>query len=191
MVQDVHELISLLKRAASTLKEASVKVNEVFYTLSTVVGMLESFKLPEAPKEVGTAVEGKVEEVAPSEVVAVGPPEAARGEAAARADVAVEASGEERLVKVSERVRKPIEDRFKRLEALIVEGTKPGEIAEELLSMKSWIYEEYPSFLPIVYHIDMWSRKLKSYVGPTLSPSDKDRLLFSVAEWKERMMKAK
>lgn len=188
MAQEVQEMMSLLRRVVSTLKEVSVKVNEASYTLSTVVGMLESLKPPEERKEVSVAVEA-TEEVAPSAASAE-TVKSVEGEAGAK-PTAVEVAGEERLVKVSERVRKPIEERFRRLESLIEEGTKPVEIAEELLSMKSWIYEEYPSFLPIVYHIDMWSRKLKSYGAPTLSPSDKSRLLFSVAEWKERMTKVK
>ncbi|MBS7247168.1 MAG: hypothetical protein QXW47_09375 [Candidatus Jordarchaeales archaeon] len=188
MAQEVQEIMSLLRRVVSTLKEVSVKINEASYTLSTVVGMLESLKLPEERKEVSAAVE--VTEGAAPSVAGVETVKAAESEAGAKPTVA-EAAGEERLVKVSERVRKPIEERFKKLESLIEEGTKPVEIAEELLSMKSWIYEEYPSFLPIVYHIDMWSRKLKSYGAPTLSPSDKSRLLFSVAEWKERMTKVK
>ncbi len=187
MTQEVQEIMSLLRRVVSTLKEISAKVNEASYTLSTVAGMLESLKFPEERKEVSVAVE---ETGGAPPAVGVESVKAAEGEAGGK-PVAVEAAGEEQLVKVSERLRKPIEDRFKRLEALIEEGTKPVEIAEELLSIKSWIYEEYPSFLPIVYHIDMWSRKLKSYGAPTLSPSDKSRLLFSAAEWKERMTKAR
>lgn len=193
MSQDIQEAISLLKRVVSALKEVSVKVNEASYTLSTVVGMLESVKFPPVAGGAEVAAEVKGEEAAPAAVEKVSAVEsgAAAAVSAAKPVEAAEAAGEERLVKVSERLRKPIEDRFKRLEALIEEGNKPNEIAEELLSIKSWIYEEYPSFLPIVYHIDMWSRKLKSYSGPSLSPSDKARLMFSVSEWKERMMKAK
>ncbi|MEM1798448.1 MAG: hypothetical protein QXX87_04415, partial [Candidatus Jordarchaeales archaeon] len=190
---DVQEAISLLKRIVSALKDVSVKVNEASYTLSTVVGMLESVKFPLVTGGAEAAAEVKREEAAPEAAEKVSAVES--GSVAAVSEVkpveAAEVAGEEHLVKVSERLRKPIEDRFKRLEKLIEEGDKPGEIAEELLSIKSWIYEEYPSFLPIVYHIDMWSRKLKSYSGPSLSPGDKTRLMFSVSEWKERMMKAK
>jgi len=196
-----QEVISLLRKVTSDLKEISVRLNELSYTISTAIGMIEDLKpaveevveeAAERLEEVAVQVEEAAEPAKEVEAVAADvEPSVVEAESAVTAAPPPPKPEEERLVRVSERIRKPIEDRFIKLENLIEEGTRPIEIAEELLKMKSWIYEEYPSFLPIVYHIDMWSRKLKSYSEPALTPSDKARLLFSVGEWKERMLKAK
>ncbi|MGQ9722272.1 MAG: hypothetical protein ACUVXA_13230 [Candidatus Jordarchaeum sp.] len=160
------ELKKILRKAVSALGDISDKIDDVTSVLSKAL----------------TLAEYKEKAIIPEEIVET------RKESYEPVPITFEKK-EERVAEVSRVVARPINSKFKTLESLISEGTHIKSMASELDGIKDWVMGLSPTFSPILYQIDQWSRKLKNYPYEKLSDQDGGELMYSIHDWKVKLSK--
>lgn len=160
------ELKRILRKAVSALGDISDKIDDVTSVLSKAL----------------TLAEYKEKAIIPEEIVET------RKESYEPVPITFEKK-EERVAEVSRVVARPINSKFKTLESLISEGTHIKSMASELDGIKDWVMGLSPTFSPILYQIDQWSRKLKNYPYEKLSDQDGGELMYSIHDWKVKLSK--
>ncbi|MFB0564038.1 MAG: hypothetical protein ACETWM_22795 [Candidatus Lokiarchaeia archaeon] len=161
-----EELKRTLRKAVAALGDISDKIDEVTSTISLALSLAEYRETAVIPEEV---VESRKERYEPIPITFE--------------------KQEERVAEVSAVVARPINSKFKTIEELASEGTHVKSMASELDEIKDWVMGLSPTFSPILYQIDQWSRKLKHYPYDKLTDQDGGELMYSIHEWKVRLSK--
>ncbi|MEM2146263.1 MAG: hypothetical protein QW279_12945 [Candidatus Jordarchaeaceae archaeon] len=162
-IEKREELKNALRRAVALLGDISEKIKELTSTLSSALATL-----------------GYREETVTSEVAEV--------KSSAPIPITFQKK-EERVAEVSSVVARPIESKFKTLEELVPEGTHIKAMCTELENLREWVMGLSPMQSSVLYQINQWYRKLKTYPNPKLTEQDSGELRFALHEWKVRLSK--
>lgn len=163
-VEKREEIKRLLRKAVAALGDITDKIDEVTSTLSLALSLAEYREKAVIPEEV---VETRKESYEPVPITFE--------------------KQEKRVAEVSAVVARPINSKFKTLEGLVSEGTHIKSMSMELGEIKEWVMGLSPTFSPILYQIDQWSRKLRNYPYDKLTDQDGGELTYSIHEWKTRL----